>query len=77
MAKPSPSISIIIRAKNEELWIATCLKKIRQQTLKNIEVVLVDSGSSDKTIPRAIAEFPDLKIIKITADGKEERLKNA
>ena len=56
-------ISIIIRTKNEERWIVSCLQKIFSQKLKNIEVIIVDNQSKDKTIKK-IKEFP-VKIINI------------
>jgi rhamnosyltransferase len=50
-------VSVIIRAKNEERWIRSCLKSVFAQSYSDIEVVLVDNNSSDKTL--AIAEeFP-------------------
>lgn len=42
--------SIIIRCKNEEDWIGHCLMAVRQQDYQNFEVVIVDSGSTDKTL---------------------------
>lgn len=65
MTSKLPLVSIIIRAKNEERWIAACLKKILQQSVAEIEVVLVDSGSTDKTIQRAKTVFPEIKIVEI------------
>ena len=56
-------ISIIIRTKNEEKWILQCLKKIFLQTYKNIEVIIVDNYSTDKTLKK-IEQFPH-KLIKI------------
>ena len=56
-------ISIIIRTKNEERWILPCLEKVYSQTLKNIEVIIVDNHSKDKTIEK-IKKFP-VKIVKI------------
>lgn len=64
MSLPSPKVSIIIRTKNEERWIAACLRAVFNQTYKNIEVIVVDNGSTDHTLKRA-AEFP-AKIIHIT-----------
>lgn len=58
--------AIIIRTKNEEKWIGICLGKIFEQTYKNFEVIIVDSGSSDKTLEIA-SEFP-VKIVKITSE---------
>ena len=56
-------VSIIIRTKNEEKWILHCLKRIFSQTYKNIEIVIVDNYSTDKTLQK-IKGFPH-KLIKI------------
>ena len=42
--------SIIIPTKNEEKNILSCLNSIFCQTQKNIEIVIIDSFSKDKTI---------------------------
>ncbi|PKN88679.1 MAG: family 2 glycosyl transferase [Chloroflexi bacterium HGW-Chloroflexi-8] len=52
-----PDCSIIIRAFNEEKHIARLLEGIFQQTIKDIEVILVDSGSLDGTVEIA-KKFP-------------------
>ena len=43
-------ISIIVRTKNEERWIFSCLRSIYQQTHKQVEVILVDNNSTDMTV---------------------------
>lgn len=58
-------ISIIIRSRNEERWIRECLRRIKQQTVQDIEVILVDNNSDDRTVTRAKEEFPDLKLVTI------------
>jgi len=55
--------SIIIRAYNEERHIRRLLEGIRQQTVRDVEIVLVDSGSTDGTV--AIAETFDARIVHI------------
>jgi len=45
--------SIVIRAFNEEKHIGRLLEGVRQQTLKDVEIILVDSGSTDGTISAA------------------------
>ena len=50
-------ISIIVRTKNEERWISSCLRSICQQTYKQIEIILVDNDSTDMTVKKA-QEFP-------------------
>jgi GT2 family glycosyltransferase len=48
-------ISIIIRTKNEEKWINSCLRSVFDQDYDNFEVVLVDDHSDDKTLEIASA----------------------
>lgn len=43
-------ISIIIPIYNSEKYLEECLNSVTSQSYKNIELVLVDSGSSDKSI---------------------------
>lgn len=56
-----PLISIIIPTYNSSATLETCLKSIEEQTHSNIEVIVVDSYSSDNT--REIAEKFGAKII--------------
>lgn len=47
-------ISIIIRTKNEERWINRCISEVLNQKIdKTFEIIVVDSGSTDKTIEKA------------------------
>jgi glycosyltransferase involved in cell wall biosynthesis len=55
--------SIVIRAYNEEKHIGRLLEGIRQQTLKDVEIILVDSGSTDGTV--AVAESFEARIVRI------------
>ena len=55
--------SIIIRTKNEERWIKQCLNAVFNQTYKNIEVIIVDNYSDDKTLEK-IKDYP-VKIVNI------------
>lgn len=42
-------ISVIIATKNEERNVAHCIKSILKQTAKNVEIIVVDNNSSDRT----------------------------
>jgi glycosyltransferase involved in cell wall biosynthesis len=42
-------VSVVITTKNEEKNIENCLKSIQLQTWTNIEIIVVDNNSSDKT----------------------------
>lgn len=44
-----PSVSVIIAVYNAELYLSHCLNSIVNQTLKNIEIILVDDGSTDSS----------------------------
>ena len=55
--------SIVIRAYNEEQHLPRLLEGIQQQSIKDVEIILVDSGSTDSTI--AIAASFGAKIIHI------------
>lgn len=60
-------ISVVIRARNEEKYIDRLLYGITQQTIKNVEVVLVDSGSTDNTL--AIASQYPVKVVHIQPEN--------
>ncbi|MBO5737715.1 glycosyltransferase family 2 protein [bacterium] len=46
----SPKISIIVVTLNSEKNIANCLFSLAEQTLKEIEVIVIDRGSTDDTL---------------------------
>lgn len=42
-------ISVIVPAYNAEAWLEKCVKSILNQTYPNLEIVLIDDGSTDNT----------------------------
>jgi len=56
--------SLVIRAYNEARHLPRLLEGIKQQTLKDVEIILVDSGSTDETV--TIAESFGAKIVHIS-----------
>ena len=42
-------VSVIIRTRNEERWIGRCLLAVTHQSLVDVEAVLVDNESTDRT----------------------------
>ena len=62
----NPICSIIIRTYNEEDHIGRLLTGIMEQTVKDVEIIVVDSGSSDATI--AIASRFPTTIVSIDPD---------
>lgn len=47
--KKNPKVSVIIPTYNVERYIQECIKSIQEQTYDNIEIVVVDDCSTDKT----------------------------
>ena len=62
----SQSATIVIRCYNEEDNIGRLLHGILQQTARDVEIIIVDSGSTDATLSIA-SRFP-VKIISIKPD---------
>src|ERR1044071_1643857 len=58
--------SIIIRAYNEARYIGRLLEGIQQQTIKDVEIILVDSGSTDGTV--TVAESFGARVVKIPSN---------
>lgn len=54
-------VSVIIPVYNAEAYMDTCLSNLQSQSYKNIEVILVDDGSTDNT--QLIAKKYPVKII--------------
>lgn len=47
----SIKVSILVTSYNVESYIEECLQSLLSQTLKETEIVVVDDGSTDRTIP--------------------------
>lgn len=62
-----PLVSIVITTKNSDKHINNCLKSIKEQSYENIEIIIVDSDSKDKT--REIAK----RYSKLVYNKKGER----
>ena len=57
-------VSIIIRTKNEERWINSCIKSILNQSYKSFEIIIVDNNSSDQTL-NIVSNHSDIKTVSI------------
>lgn len=55
--------SIIIPAYNEEKDIGECLESLKRQSYKNMEIIVVDDGSTDRT-KEIVKSFNKVRLIK-------------
>lgn len=62
------SVSIVIPAFNEEDYLRVCLEAIARQTVKPLEVIVVDNNSTDKTVDIA-REFPFVRLLHERRQG--------
>ena len=65
--KKNPLVSIIIPVYNEERYLDYCLSSLFEQSYNNIEIIIVDDGSTDKSL--AIVKKYDVRIIKQNHQG--------
>jgi threonine dehydrogenase-like Zn-dependent dehydrogenase/glycosyltransferase involved in cell wall biosynthesis len=66
MTERPPETSVVIRAMNEERWLPEVLAKLDQQRYRDFEVLVVDSGSVDRT--RDIAAAAGARIIRLRSE---------
>jgi len=62
----SPETTILIRAFNEERWLPDVLKAIDGQCYRDFEILLVDSGSVDRT--REIVAASGGRVVRLRSD---------
>lgn len=72
-----PLVSVVIPTYNREATIQRALESIMGQTYKNIEIIVVDDGSSDNTVKK-IKEYEDERIILLcqSEHGGANRARN-
>ena len=71
--KNSIKVSVIVPAYNIAKHIEKCLNSLINQTLKEIEIIVVDDGSTDET-PNIIRKFveKDSRVIAISQENKKQ-----
>ncbi len=68
MDKSNPKVSIVVPVHNTHPFLRACVDSLTSQTLSEIEIILVENGSTDNSLElcRQLAETDDrIKFIKI------------
>lgn len=72
--KLSPLVSVVIPLYNEEKRIERCVKAIQDQTYKNLEIIVVDDGSTDNSLDVVKKmQLNDSRIVIYENKHKEKR----
>ena len=69
-----PKISIFLPIYDKELYLQNCINSLKQQTLKNIEIVAVNDGSSDNSLKLLKKLSKSDKRIKIVNNDRNHGL---
>lgn len=59
-----PRVSIVILNWNCLKYLKHCIDSVMQQTYKNIELMIIDNGSTDSSVGFIKKEFPEIRIIE-------------
>ncbi len=61
---PAPLVTVIVPARNEENDLPACLDGLLAQSYPNLEIVVVDGGSTDRTAEIARARAPRVRLLE-------------
>lgn len=70
----TPKVSVIIPAYNAESYIDKAIESLMNQTFKNIEIIVVNDGSTDKT-KEVLEKFNQIKVITQLNKGSSQARK--
>lgn len=68
MSQP-PRVSVVIPCYNAENYVAATLRSVLAQQACELEVIVVDDGSSDGSAARVEREFPQVRLLRLTNGG--------
>jgi len=65
MPEANPKVSVVIPHLLGEETLSACLASLRKSAFRDYEVLLVDNGSADGSVPRAKARFPEIQVVSL------------
>lgn len=68
MGRP-PRVSVIIPNWNGWALLRPCLDALYRQTYRQFEVIVVDNGSTDDSVPAIEREYPKVRLLALSTNG--------
>jgi N-acetylglucosaminyl-diphospho-decaprenol L-rhamnosyltransferase len=59
-----PDVSVVVVTWNALPWLEQCLESVRPSEIIDVEVLVVDHGSTDGTVEFVRERFPDVRVIE-------------
>lgn len=69
----TPPVTVLLPAYNEELGVAESVRSLLQLRYPEIEIIVIDDGSTDATIPRLTEAFDLVPVTKVIPAGIDTR----
>jgi GT2 family glycosyltransferase len=68
MSDPAPTPSVVVPNWNGHAWLGGCLQSLADQTLSPREVIVVDNGSTDRSLEYLRTEHPEVRVLALGAN---------
>jgi len=60
----NPLVSVIVLNYNAGELLLNCIESVKKSTYKNLEIIVVDNISTDKSQETCKEKYPDIKLIQ-------------
>lgn len=58
-------VSVVIPNYNGEKFLKDCLESLKRQTFEDMEVIMVDNGSTDDSVGTAKKLYPEIRVVEL------------
>jgi glycosyltransferase involved in cell wall biosynthesis len=69
MTMADPTVSVVIPCYNAEPYIAATIRSVLAQDLPGMEIIVVDDGSSDRSLDLVREQFPAVRVVTQANQG--------
>lgn len=70
--KPLPKVSVILPVYNVEKYIGDCIRSLKKQTLKEMEFIFIDDGSTDGSMSVIESFAKEDNRVRVYSNGKNK-----